>query len=117
MPALARDYQPAVLDPAAMPVRVEQWMAGGKREFRVIGIVWGSPLVRDLLIRFGPDEAYVPVSRVEPAGRNPWGLWTHLWRPHPAGTYRIRLRLADASIRARRLDTGFYVRQVYIERV
>ncbi len=29
-PALARDYAPAAMDPAAMPVRVEQWLVAGR---------------------------------------------------------------------------------------
>ena len=118
MPARALDYQSATIDPAAMPVRVEKWVAGGKATFHVIGIVWGGPKPSDrLLIRFRPDEPYVPVSHMEAAPGSPWGLWTHIWAPRTPGVYRIRLRLADASIRTRRLDTGYYVRQVRIDQL
>ena len=114
LPALARDYQPAVIDPAAMPVRIEKWLVNGKVQYKVIGIVWGGPqLASDLLIRSGPEEPYVPVSGVLPV-RSSWGLWTYSWTPVHSGTYRIRLRLADASVRTRRLDEGFYVRQVRV---
>ena len=117
MPALARDYQPAIIDPAAMPVRIEKWLMGGKVKYKVIGIVWGGPQpANDLLIRFNPEEPYVPVSHVLPV-RSSWGVWTHGWNPARPGTYRIRLRLADASIRTRRLDAGFYVRQVRVDEV
>jgi hypothetical protein len=116
MPERASDYQPASIDPAAMPIRVEQWLVNGRIQFKVIGIVWGgSQLAQNLQIRFRPDEPYLPVSRIHPAANNPWGLWTHVWTPRQPGIYRIRLRLADPSIRTRRLDAGFYVRQVQIE--
>src|SRR5262249_22404801 len=42
IPTLARDYQPAVIDPAAMPVRVEKWLVGGRVTYRVYGIIWGD---------------------------------------------------------------------------
>src|SRR6185436_10905211 len=35
MPALARDYLPAEIDQAAMPVRVEEWNVGGRLAYRV----------------------------------------------------------------------------------
>ena len=115
MPELARDYQPATIDPAAMPVRVEKWRVGRKLQYKVIGIVWGGAQpAGKLLIRFGPDEPYVPVTHVD-AAHDSWGLWTQNWTPTQPGTYRIGLRLADPSVRTRRLDEGFYVRQVRIE--
>jgi len=118
MPVRASDYQPAIIDPAAMPIRIEKWLVGGRVKFKVIGLVWGGlQPANNLLIRFRPEEPYVPVWRVQPAAHNPWGLWIHLWTPQQPGVYRIRLRLADPSIRTRRLDTGFYVRQVRIDRV
>jgi hypothetical protein len=58
----------------------------------------------------------VPVTHVE-AEPSSWGLWTQAWTPSRPGTYRIRLRLADPSVRTRRLDEGFYVRQVRVENV
>ena len=116
LPVLAADYLPAVIDPAAMPVRVEQWRVDGKSRYKVVGVVWGGPHpARDLEIRFRADDPYAPVAFVEPAGPNPWSLWMHPWMPREPGVYRIRLRLADSSVRTRRLDTGFYVRQVRIE--
>ena len=46
--ALARDYLPAVIDTAAMPVRVEKWVASGHVFYRIVGITWG--------IRFPPSR-------------------------------------------------------------
>jgi DMSO/TMAO reductase YedYZ molybdopterin-dependent catalytic subunit len=117
LPARTSDYQPATIDPAAMPVRIENWLMDGKVQYQVAGIVWGGSQPADkLLIRFGPEEPYVPVLHVYPASGS-WGLWTHVWKPSQPGTYRIRLRLADPSVRTRRLDAGFYVRQVRIDEV
>ena len=100
-----------------MPVRVEKWKVGRKLQYRVVGIVWGGSQPADkLLIRFGPDEPYVPVTHME-AARAPWRLWTQTWMPSQPGMYRIGLRLADPSVRTRRLDDGFYMRQVRIDEV
>ena len=118
MPDRAADYQPATIDPAAMPVRVEKWLRGGRPRYQVIGIVWGgAQIARDLLIRFNPDEPYVPVAQVDSAQPGTWAIWTQPWAPGRAGVYRIRLRLADPSVRTRRLDAGYYVRQVRIDEV
>ena len=109
VPERAIDYQPATIDPAAMPVRVEKRMAAGKLHHGVVGIVWGgSQPVDKLLLRFGPDEPYVPVSHANPV-QGSWGLWTQNRTPKSPGTYRIRLRLPDPAIRTRRPDEGFYV--------
>ena len=42
VPSLARDYQPAVVDIAAMPTRIEKWLVGGKIRYHVTGIQWGG---------------------------------------------------------------------------
>jgi DMSO/TMAO reductase YedYZ molybdopterin-dependent catalytic subunit len=116
MPARVGEYQPVAIDPAAMPVRVEKWLVDGNTRFNVIGIVWGGSRPPDnLQISFGADEPYVPVGRVLRAVRSAWGLWSHVWTPRRSGTYRIGLRLADPSIRTRRLDMGYYTRQVRID--
>lgn len=118
MPERASEYQPATIDAAAMPVRIEKWLVDGKVKYKVIGIIWGGARPVDRLeIRFSPEELYVPVSHLQPQANSSWGLWTQTWTPRQAGIYRIRLRVADASIRTRRLDSGFYVRQVEIDRV
>ncbi len=41
-PLLAREFEPAVIDTAAMPVRVEKWAGGGRVFYRVVGIIWGG---------------------------------------------------------------------------
>jgi DMSO/TMAO reductase YedYZ molybdopterin-dependent catalytic subunit len=118
LPPLASDYYPATIDPAAMPVRIEKWLVDGMVKYKVIGIVWGgSKLAQHLEIRFRQEEPFVPVTYIQTAAHSPWGLWIHAWTPRQPGVYRIRLRLADPSIRTRRLDQGFYVRQVQIDRV
>ncbi|HUK17049.1 MAG TPA: molybdopterin-dependent oxidoreductase [Bryobacteraceae bacterium] len=118
MPARASEYQPATIDPAAMPVRIEKWLVRGRFRYKVVGIVWGGSRPADnLQIRFRPEEPYVPVAGAQPAADAPWALWTHIWTPRQPGIYRIRLRLADPSIRTRRMDAGFYVRQVLIDEV
>jgi DMSO/TMAO reductase YedYZ molybdopterin-dependent catalytic subunit len=116
---LARDFTPAIIDTAAMPVRVEKWQIGGRLEYRIAGIVWGgSTPTNALSIRF---KASHPWGRVDdcplPASTLTWSMWTHTWRPDSPGRYQIVLRVDDPSIRTRRLDLFFYVREIQIDEV
>ena len=116
--ALARDFQPATIDLAAMPVRVEKWSIEEQISYRVIGILWGGTRGTDaLVIRFNPDQADVPVERYDHQTSATWTLWTHSWRPNVAGPYRIQLRVADSGVRARRLEMGYYTRKVMLSEV
>ena len=115
-PELAREYLPAEIDLAAMPIRVEKWRVSGAIRYRVVGIQWGGAARTDQLdIRFGED----PWQRVCIANvsRTPWALWEHEWRPAAPGVHAITLRTADPSIRTRRLDTGYYLREVEIDEI
>jgi DMSO/TMAO reductase YedYZ molybdopterin-dependent catalytic subunit len=116
-PMLARDYIPATIDTAALPVRVEKWTADGKVFYRVIGIVWGgSKPTNALAIRFKTTLPWAPVDNCPlPVSTQTWSLWTHTWRPTEPGRYQIVLRVTDPSIRTRRLDLFFYVRDVLID--
>ena len=116
MPDLARDYAPATIDHAAMPIRVEKWSRDGRVSYRVMGIQWGgeAPIDR-LLIRFGSADPFVPVANCpRPATTATWSAWTHEWRPAAPGTYDIVLKAADPAIRTRRLDEGYYRRTVTV---
>jgi DMSO/TMAO reductase YedYZ molybdopterin-dependent catalytic subunit len=118
VPGLAKDYQPATLDIAAIPIRIEKWSVGGKIKYRAIGILWGgtSP-VPGLEIRFRPDEEYVPVEDVQYSGNHSWSFWSQAWTPQKAGSYTIRLRSKGSNNVARRLNSGYYERSVDIEDV
>jgi DMSO/TMAO reductase YedYZ molybdopterin-dependent catalytic subunit len=117
-PKFAADYAPATIDAAAMPVRVEKWSVSGEIKYRVIGIQWGgNQSVRRLEIRFNPEEHYVPVDSLSQNKNDPWTLWTHVWNPAASGSYLIRLRVAEPKLRTRRLDMGFYVREVEISEI
>jgi len=115
----AREFVPATIDTAAMPVRVDKWRVDGRLEYRITGIIWGgSRPTNALSIRF---KSGGPWARVEhcplPTSTLTWSLWTHTWRPDAPGRYEIVLRVDDQSIRARRLDLFFYVREITIEEV
>ncbi len=117
-PSLARDFHPATIDPAATPIRVEKWLVKGKLKYRVVGIAWGGTApVKNLMIRFNPEEDYVPVESFAQTKNDPWTFWTHAWSPKEPGTYSIRLAITDPGIRTRRLDSGYYVRTVQIVEV
>jgi len=118
VPRFAREYKPATVDPAAMPIRVEKWAVEEKIKYRVVGIVWGgSSAVKDLEIRFNPEEDYVPVGNLEETAEKPCRFWTHVWAPQQTGTYMIRLRVKDVGVIARRLDLGYYMRSVEITEI
>lgn len=119
VPTLARDYQPAVMDLAAMPIRVEQWSVDGHTVYRVVGIQWGAGVPNErLVIRFAPQDPYVPVSgQSVPTRGVGWALWTHEWRPRVSGLHIVQLRVDDPSVRTRRLDMGYYIRYVEVEHV
>ena len=118
-PPLARDFIPAVIDTAAMPVRVEKWFAAGRLEYRITGIIWGGARpVNALSIRF---KSTLPWIRVDdcplPASTLTWSAWSHTWRPESPGRHQIVLRIDDPAIRTRRLDLFFYVREIVIDEV
>jgi len=118
-PLRARDFIPAVIDTAAMPVRVEQWVAGGRVEYRIAGLIWGgSTPTSALSIRFKSNQPWVRVDDCPlPASTLTWSLWSHTWRPAAPGRYQIVLKIDDPTIRTRRLDIFFYVREIEIDEV
>jgi len=118
MPRLAKEFLPAVIDQAAIPVRVEKWLVDEKIRYRVEGIAWGGThLVKELEIRFNPEEDYVRVDNFSQVKNDPWTLWSHEWSPKAPGTYSIRLAVKDPLVQARKLDSGYYVRSVEITEV
>ena len=118
-PALAREFTPALIDAAAMPVRVEKWTAAGRIVYRIVGILWGgSKPTNALLIRFKSSQPWAPVDDCPmPAETTAWTLWSHVWRPETPGRYEIVLRVNDPAVETRRLDLFFYTREVQIEDV
>ena len=118
-PALARDFTPAVIDLAAMPVRVEKWLLDGRVVYRLVGVMWcGSKPTNALQIRFRPSEPFVPVSDCPlPETTAAWTLWSHLWRPAEPRRYQIVLRVNDPAVRTRRLDVFFYTREVTVDEI
>jgi len=118
VPKVAREYKPAIIEQAAMPLRVEKWLIDGKSVYRVAGILWGgSRPVSGLEIRFNPEEEYVAVENVQQSVNDPWSFWTHAWNPRQPGTYLIRLRVKDPQIAATRLNAGYYLRSVEIAEI
>ena len=118
VPQGAREYQPAAIEQAAMPIRIEKWAADEKISYRVVGIAWGgSAPVKKLQIRFNPEEEYVDVSDFQQTANDPWSFWTHMWTPKQPGTYLIRLHVADPNVPARRLEAGYYMRTVEIAEI
>lgn len=118
VPQLAREYRPATIEQAAMPIRIEKWVVAEKKRYRIVGIAWGGSVpVKKLEIRFNPEEEYVAVDDFQQTGNDPWSFWTHAWTPKQPGTYMIRLHIADPGVTARRLEAGYYMRTVEISEI
>jgi hypothetical protein len=116
VPTLAKEYQAARIDYAAMPIRIEKWFVDDRIELHVIGIQWGgSRPIEGLEIRFNQDENYVPVEDFRVFHGDAWNFWRQVWTPQKPGRYQIRLRVKGANVVARRLDAGYYMRSVEIE--
>ena len=122
-PVLARDYKPAAMDQAAVPVRMEKWKVGGKLVYRIVGVTWGgakpsSRLALRCVPKLPSDERFSVVSECGPRGPGrPWALWSALWQPATAGTYAIQLLVNEPDAVQKRLKTGFYTRTVKITEV
>lgn len=119
-PALARDYKPAAMDQAAMPVRVEKWKVDGKLIYRIVGVSWGgakpsSKLAMRAVAKLPSEEPFTAVSEcAERAPGQPWSMWSALWRPAQAGEHAIQLVVNETDAVQKRLKTGFYTRTVQI---
>jgi DMSO/TMAO reductase YedYZ molybdopterin-dependent catalytic subunit len=114
-PALARDYAPAIIEHAAMAVRVERWQVADRVRYRVLGIQWGGdrPVSR-LGVRFKPDETVHAVRLCpRPTDTRTWRAWSLVWDPPGPGRYAVSCRI-DEEVRQRRLDAGHYDRIVEI---
>jgi DMSO/TMAO reductase YedYZ molybdopterin-dependent catalytic subunit len=114
-----RDYAPADIQTAATPVRVEKRRGPSGLDYRIVGILWGGARTVDrLAIRFGKDQEFTPFTVCPtPKTHTMWSLWEYRWKPTAPGTYDISLKVADASVPQRRLETGYYMRQVRIDEV
>lgn len=114
VPELAREFAPARIDAAALPVRVERWRVRRETELRVVGIAWGGDgSERELSIRIDPGGRWEPV--VLPAsdhGRS-WRVWEHRWRPRNGGAHVIRCKF-ESRIAQRRQAAGFYDRPIVV---
>jgi DMSO/TMAO reductase YedYZ molybdopterin-dependent catalytic subunit len=115
-PPLAKHFRPATIDAAALPVRVDKLDAGGGRiAYRIVGILWGGPTPpRDLRIRLDPGLAFTPVDGIGTSAGRTWALWSHTIPAPGAGRHRIELAIRDPGTRTRRLDAGYYAREIDI---
>jgi DMSO/TMAO reductase YedYZ molybdopterin-dependent catalytic subunit len=111
---LARDYAPADIQAAALPVRIEKRQTPAGIDYRIVGIVWGGTKPIDqLAIRFDRTEPWRRFAICPPAATHAiWSLWEFPWQPERRGRHPILLRIPDESVLQRRLDSGYYMREV-----
>jgi len=115
--ALAADYTPADIHLVAMPIRVEKLQLGdGSLGYRVVGVMWGGTQLTDALtIDWG--DGPVLVSHQDHQTNATWSLWEHRWVPPSTGTFSLEMGVDDPAIPTRRLDSGWYVRDVTIDEI
>jgi DMSO/TMAO reductase YedYZ molybdopterin-dependent catalytic subunit len=113
-PELARDYLPATIDLAAMPVRVEEWLLDGEPVHRAVGIAWGGTTTDTPLSVALGDAPFEPIACLPQREASTWGLWEHSFRASSSGVFAIRCRSDDRRVRARRLNSGYYTREIEI---
>jgi DMSO/TMAO reductase YedYZ molybdopterin-dependent catalytic subunit len=116
---LAGAYSPPLIETAATAIRVEKRLGADGLEYRVVGIIWGGARAVDrLAIRFSDGDAWKSFDLCPaPKSSAIWSLWTYRWKPAAPGRYSIALRVPDAAVPQRRLESGFYVREVTIDEV
>ena len=113
---LARDYIPPDIQAAAVPIRVERRRTATGIDYRIVGIVWGGrrPIDR-LAIRIDAEGPWTPFAVCPaPTASSTWSLWEFQWKPRKPGKYEIFVRVADRGVPQRRLDAGYYMREVTI---
>ena len=119
-PPLARDFQPARIDPAAVPVRVEKRIeTDGRTTYRIVGILWGGvprgPFpAHALRIRIDPGLGEASMETTTTGPGSPWTLWSHSFEPRARGRHRIELAIREPGVRTRRLDMAYYAREIEI---
>ena len=70
----------AIIDPAAMPIRIEKWLVRGRVRYVVIGAAWGgSGHIRKLEIQLNTNEPYWPVELIHMPSSGPLALWKYIW--------------------------------------
>jgi len=117
-PELVRDFRAATVEPAALPVRVERWIAGGKIRYRLVGVAWGgSRPIEKLQIRFNPGEEFAAVAGFRQLKTDPWTVWKYEWVPRAPGDYQIRMAIGAPAMSAQRLEMGLYDRTVHISEI
>lgn len=114
VPELARQFAPAEMDTAAMPIAVELWRIDDRELLRIVGITWGgNHAVAALEIRVG-DSPW-QLFDCDPSSAGPsFSLWEFVLDSPDPGTYALVLRVPDRSVRTRRLDSEFYLREIKI---
>ena len=98
---LARDFEPATLDPSATAVRVEKRRGReGRISYRIVGILWGGSSQRaGRPAHPHPPRPSLPPrwSTSKPTRQGPLTLWSHTFRPEGPGRYEIALRLTGSG--------------------
>ncbi len=118
VPSLARDYQPAIVDIAALPTRIEKWLVSGKVRYNITGMQWGSLApAQEMQLGFDPEGKSVPVEIIPISHGKKWCFWSYQWNPPSIGRFTLRLRLNAGTGAAIKLNSGYYDRFVDIAEI
>jgi DMSO/TMAO reductase YedYZ molybdopterin-dependent catalytic subunit len=118
VPSLARDYQPAIVDIAALPTRIEKWLVSGKIRYKITGMQWGSLApAQGVQLGFDPEGKFVPVQILPISHGKNWCFWSYEWNPPTTGRFTLCLRLNAGKGAAIKLNSGYYDRFVDIAEI
>ncbi|HYO76077.1 MAG TPA: molybdopterin-dependent oxidoreductase [Thermoanaerobaculia bacterium] len=105
---LAREFEPAVVDVAAVATRLER----RGRDYRLSGILWGGRS-REYTLAVSADGFHTrDVTRVRRPNVNGWASWSVPFHPPSRRDLSITCGVIEPSERQRRLDSGWYERKV-----
>jgi hypothetical protein len=117
-PRWAKDFLPAKIEHAAMPVRVREIARGRTVALSGGGLLWGgSATVTKLGFDSIQKRTTFQWSRLRVPQTTPWTVWSHSWAPRERGRYTIRLAVLEPGEHPKRLESGYYARTVEIEEI
>ena len=106
----AREFEPAVVDVAAVATRLER----RGRDYRLSGVLWGGRSRHYTLAVSADGFRTRATTRVSRPNTHAWATWSVPFAPPRRCEITIACRVIDPRERHRRLDAGWYVRSARI---
>jgi DMSO/TMAO reductase YedYZ molybdopterin-dependent catalytic subunit len=105
---LAREFEPAIVDVAAVATRLER----RGRDYRLSGVLWGGRSREYTLAVSADGFRTQDVSRVRRPNVDGWASWSVPFHPPRLSELSIACRVLAPHERQRRLDEQWYLRRM-----